>query len=60
MPRKDSESSSSSPESRDREDETLSSDVVVNKYQMAAQMTNEIMKVRSSHMLSFIEIVVNG
>ncbi|KAK6020028.1 hypothetical protein OSTOST_14323, partial [Ostertagia ostertagi] len=44
MPRKDSESSSSSPESREREDESLSSDVVVNKYQMAAQMVNEILK----------------
>ncbi|KAL6737253.1 hypothetical protein Aduo_010912 [Ancylostoma duodenale] len=56
MPRKDSESSSSSHEESHREDESLSSDVVVNKYQMAAQMVNEILKKLISEVKEGVEV----
>lgn len=56
MPHKDSESSSSSREQTHREDETLSSDVVVNKYQMAAQMVNEILKKLISEAVEGVQV----
>ncbi|CAJ0607439.1 unnamed protein product [Cylicocyclus nassatus] len=56
MPRKDSESSSSTHEESHREDESLSSDVVVNKYQMAAQMANEILKKLISEVKEGVEV----
>ncbi|KAJ1360579.1 hypothetical protein KIN20_019596 [Parelaphostrongylus tenuis] len=56
MPCKDSESSSSSPKELTREDESLSSNVVVNKYQMAAQMVNEILKKLISEAVEGVEV----
>ncbi|WKY07648.1 hypothetical protein Q1695_007255 [Nippostrongylus brasiliensis] len=56
MPRKESESSSSDSESRSREDETLNSDAVVNKYQMAAQMANDVLKKIISEIKEGVEV----
>ncbi|CAI4225512.1 unnamed protein product [Auanema sp. JU1783] len=44
MPRKDSESSCSSHDSHPEENETLSNDIVLNKYQKAAEITNAVLK----------------
>ena len=44
MARKDSESSSDSHSSHEEENETLSNDTVVNKYMVAAEITNAVLK----------------
>ncbi|CAO4374641.1 unnamed protein product [Caenorhabditis nigoni] len=44
MVRKDSESSCCSDDSHDHEDHTLSNDAVVTKYQVAAEITNAVLK----------------
>lgn len=46
MVRKDSESSCSSDGSHTHEDYTLANDAVVTKYQVAAEITNAVLKVR--------------